>query len=132
MLALGLGHFVHAAPQQVPVPHDSRPFLASYCFECHDSETREGGVDLETLALEITTVEQAEKWQKILNVLNSGEMPPKDSEQPGSVEKANFLDQLAQTMVAARKALSDSGGNITMRRLNRREYLKHDRTSARR
>ncbi|MDB4381028.1 DUF1587 domain-containing protein, partial [Mariniblastus sp.] len=123
MLALGLGHFVHAAPQQVPVPHDSRPFLASYCFECHDSETREGGVDLETLALEITTVEQAEKWQKILNVLNSGEMPPKDSEQPGSVEKANFLDQLAQTMVAARKALSDSGGNITMRRLNRREYL---------
>ncbi|MDA7887630.1 DUF1592 domain-containing protein [bacterium] len=123
MLALGLGHFVHAAPQQVPVPHDSRPFLASYCFECHDSETREGGVDLETLALEITTVEQAEKWQKILNVLNSGEMPPKDSEQPGSVEKANFLDELAQTMVAARKALSDSGGNITMRRLNRREYL---------
>ena len=123
MLALGLGHFVHAAPQQVPVPHDSRPFLASYCFECHDSETREGGVDLETLALEITTVEQAEKWQKILNVLNSGEMPPKDSEQPGSVEKANFLDELAQTMVEARKALSDSGGNITMRRLNRREYL---------
>jgi len=128
LLALGLGSFVHAAPQKVPVPQESRPFLASYCFECHDSETREGGVDLETLALEITTVEQAEKWQKILNVLNSGEMPPQDSEQPGNVEKANFLDQLAQTMVEARKALSDSGGKITMRRLNRREYqntIKH-------
>jgi hypothetical protein len=64
VLSLGLCSFVHAAPQQVPVPQESRPFLASYCFECHDSETREGGVDLETLALEITTVEQAEKWQK--------------------------------------------------------------------
>eukprot|EP01047_Picozoa_sp_COSAG01_P069406 COSAG01_NODE_10261_length_2207_cov_623.332543_1_plen_557_part_00 len=128
VLSLGLCSFVHAAPQQVPVPQESQPFLASHCFECHDSEAREGGVDLETLALEITTVEQAEKWQKILNVLNSGEMPPKDSEQPGNVEKANFLDQLAQTMVEARKALSDSGGKITMRRLNRREYqntIKH-------
>lgn len=123
MLVLGLCSFVHATPQQINLPEKSQPFLASYCFECHDSKTREGGVDLETLALEITTVEQAEKWQKVLNVLNSGEMPPEDYEQPDNVEKADFLDNLAQTMVAARKALSDSGGNITMRRLNRREYL---------
>ena len=122
MLVLGLCSFVHAAPQQIHLPEKSQPFLASYCFECHDSKTREGGVDLETLALEITTVEQAEKWQKVLNVLNSGEMPPKDDEQPDNIEKANFLDGLAQTMVAARRALSDSGGNIMMRRLNRREY----------
>ncbi len=123
MLPLGLCSFVLAAPQQIHLPKESQPFLASYCFECHDSETREGGVDLEALALKITTVEQAEKWQKVLNVLNSGEMPPEDYEQPDNVEKADFLDNLAQTMVAARKALSDSGGNITMRRLNRREYL---------
>ena len=122
MLVLGLCSFVHATPQQIHLPEKSQPFLASYCFECHDSKTREGGVDLETLALEITTVEQAEKWQKVLNVLNSGEMPPKDYEQPDNIEKANFLDGLAQTMVAARRALSDSGGNIMMRRLNRREY----------
>ena len=89
MLSLGLCSFVHAAPQQIPLPKKSKPFLALNCFECHDSETREGGVDLETLALEITTVEQAEKWQKVLNVLNSGEMPPEDYEQPDNIEKAN-------------------------------------------
>ena len=49
-------------------------------------------------------------------------MPPEDSEQPGNTEKADFLDDLARTMVTARQALSDSGGKITMRRLNRREY----------
>ena len=49
-------------------------------------------------------------------------MPPEDSEQPGNTEKADFLDDLARTMVTARRALSDSGGRITMRRLNRREY----------
>ena len=54
--------------------------------------------------------------------MNSGEMPPKKKSQPKNAEKADFLDDLAQTMVLARKKLSDSGGKITMRRLNRREY----------
>ena len=79
-------------------------------------------MDLETLSFRITTNEQAELWQKVLNALNSGEMPPANSKQPGNAEKADFLDDLARTMVAARKALSDSGGKITMRRLNKREY----------
>ncbi len=71
----------------------------------------------------LPTIEEAERWQKVLNVLNSGEMPPEDSGQPDNTEKADFLDDLAKTMVVARRALSDSGGKITMRRLNRREYL---------
>jgi hypothetical protein len=49
-------------------------------------------------------------------------MPPEDSGQPEGIEKADFLDELAQTMVSARRSLADSGGRITMRRLNRREY----------
>ena len=65
---------------------------------------------------------QAELWQKVLNAMNSGEMPPENKRQPKNEEKADFLDDLAQTMVLARKKLSDSGGKITMRRLNRREY----------
>lgn len=111
-----------AAPPEARLPDKHQAFLKTHCFDCHDSATREGKVDLETLPLSISTLEQAELWQKVLNALNSGEMPPEDSEQPGNVEKADFLDDLAETMVAARKLLSDSGGKITMRRLNRREY----------
>ena len=111
-----------AAPQEARLADKHLPFLKSYCFDCHDSGTQEGKVDLETLPLNITTFEQAELWQKILNALNAGEMPPNDSEQPGNSEKTDFLDALAQAMVDARKKLSDSGGKITMRRLNQREY----------
>jgi hypothetical protein len=96
--------------------------LTKHCLSCHDSETQEGKVNLEDLSFRITTLKQAELWQKVLNALNAGEMPPEDELQPGNTEKADFLDDLAQTMVAARKLLSDSGGKITMRRLNRREY----------
>ena len=119
---LCLGDFVQAAPPDARLPEKQLAFLEAHCLDCHDSETREGKVDLETLSFRVTTVEQAELWQKVLNALNSGEMPPEDSEQPGNDEKADFLDDLARTMVTARQALSDSGGKITMRRLNRREY----------
>ena len=111
-----------AAVPEVALPSKYRSFLQQHCFECHDASTQEGKVNLEALAFRIETVEQAELWQKVLNALNAGEMPPEDSAQPGKDEKADFLDALAQTMVAARRALSDSGGKITMRRLNRREY----------
>ena len=120
--ALCLCGFAQAAPPEARLPEKHQAFFKAHCLDCHDSETREGKVDLESLSFRITTVEQAELWQKVLNALNSGEMPPEDSEQPGNTEKADFLDDLARTMVTARQALSDSGGKISMRRLNRREY----------
>lgn len=120
--AVGIRPLVLAEAPVARLPEEQRTFLKTHCFDCHDSETQEGKVNLEELSFSITTLEQAELWQKVLNALNAGEMPPEDSEQPGNMEKADFLDDLARTMVRARSALSDSGGTITMRRLNRREY----------
>ena len=111
-----------AAPPEARLPEKHRAFFEAHCLDCHDSDTQEGKIDLETLPFHITTMEQAELWQKVLGALNSGEMPPEDSQQPGNKEKADFLDDLSLTMVTARKVLSDSGGKITMRRLNRRDY----------
>ena len=111
-----------AALPEARLPDKHLTFLESHCFDCHDTATQEGMVDLEKLPFRITTIEQAELWQKVLNALNACEMPPEDELQPANTVKADFLDDLARTMVAARQALSDSGGKITMRRLNRREY----------
>ena len=122
LIVLWLCSSSHAATSEVHFPQEHQAFFKKHCLDCHDSATQEGGVDLETLSFTIATIEQAEHWQKVLNVLNSGEMPPEDSEQPDGSGKADFLDELAQTMVSARRSLADSGGRITMRRLNRREY----------
>ena len=73
------------------------------------------------LPFTITTLESAERWQKVLNQMNSGDMPPDDEKQPERAAKANFLDDLANVMVAARRDLGDQHGVITMRRLNRRD-----------
>ena len=111
------------AEELIPeLPEKHFDFLATYCLDCHDSLTEKGSVNLEDLAFQITTIQEAELWQKVLNTMNSGEMPPEDKKQPEESEKADFLDALASTMVDARRSLSDTGGEITMRRLNRREY----------
>jgi hypothetical protein len=107
---------------KVAFPEKHAAFLDAYCMDCHDADTEKGEVNLEALSFQIETIEQAETWQNVLNALNSGEMPPKKKKQPEQAEKADFLDDLALTMVTARKVLGDSGGKITMRRLNKRDY----------
>ncbi|MDC0065339.1 DUF1592 domain-containing protein [Verrucomicrobia bacterium] len=119
---LWLGGLAGAADLEVELPARYFALLDSYCLDCHDGETQKGKVNLEALPFKVTTLEQAELWQKVLNAMNAGEMPPEKKPQPKNAEKADFLDDLVQTMVFARKKLSDSGGKITMRRLNRREY----------
>jgi mono/diheme cytochrome c family protein len=116
-----------ASPTPKPAEHPALPgkhrdFLTRYCTECHGAEKQKGKLRLDDIPFTLDSPERAERWAKILNSLNSGEMPPDDAKQPEKPEKADFLEALSQTMVAARRALTDQGGKITMRRLNRREY----------
>ncbi|MFM2141988.1 MAG: hypothetical protein RLZZ476_532, partial [Verrucomicrobiota bacterium] len=110
-----------AAPQAI-LDAQHRAFLKDNCLTCHNAEKQKGKVRLDDIAFTVDTVEKADLWQKVLNSINSGEMPPKDEKQPDPAVKTDFLDDLSRTLVTARTALSDSGGKITMRRLNRREY----------
>ncbi len=105
------------------MPQKYSDVFKKYCYDCHDSDTQEGSVDLEAIPFEISKdIGTAERWAKVLNAINSGEMPPEDSQPIADKAKLEFLDALSSEMVLARKILSDSGGVITMRRLNRREY----------
>ena len=113
---------IYADEPTVIVPEKHLDLMYEHCMDCHNADTRKGKVNLEDLPLEVNTLQHAELWQKVLDVMNSGEMPPENKSQPEKLAKADFLEDLARTMVMARKKLSDSGGQITMRRLNRREY----------
>ena len=111
-----------ATPMQARFQEEHRVFLKNYCLECHNEDKQKGKVRLDQLSFTLDSVQGADLWQKILNQINSGEMPPEDSKQPERGEKTEFLDALSHTLMAARRSLGDSGGKITMRRLNRREY----------
>ena len=114
---------LHAADTpQATLDPKHRVFFKDYCTECHNEKKQKGKLRLDDISFALDSVENADRWQKILNQINSGEMPPEDAKQPERVAKTEFLDSLSHTLMAARRTLGDSGGKITMRRLNRREY----------
>ena len=77
-----------AAQFEVALSQKHFPLIESYCLDCHDEETQKGKVNLEALSFKVTTIEQAELWQKVLNAMNAGEMPPENKRQPKNAEKA--------------------------------------------
>jgi formylglycine-generating enzyme required for sulfatase activity len=100
-----------------------RPFLSSYCLECHSGDQPQGGIPLHTFehASELATTGRKD-WEKIRGQLLAGSMPPPDSKQPPSAE----LDMLTNWIAGAVAAVDCSGesdpGHETIRRLNRTEY----------
>ncbi|TWU57632.1 DUF1592 domain-containing protein [Rubripirellula reticaptiva] len=121
LVAAGAVDATADTPALMPEKHLS--MFKEHCFECHDGATKEANIDLENLSFDVSKdLATAGLWQKVLGSINSGEMPPEDVEPLGDSVKADFLEDLSQRMVTARQILSDSGGAITLRRLNRREY----------
>lgn len=127
LLTLGLeaavaGEVVASRPEAV-LRGEHRRVLMQFCIGCHNADKREGGVRLDDLPFSIKTLGDAERWQNVLNVLNSGEMPPQSAKpiEPGL--KVELLSDLSHALTVARKVLADQGGVIAMRRLSRREYV---------
>lgn len=52
---------------------DTHAFFEKYCFECHDTETRKGGLDLTALHYDAA---KPEKWIQVYDAIADGEMPP--------------------------------------------------------
>ena len=111
-----------AEPPVARLDEKQRDFLRAHCVECHGPEKQKGELRLDDISFALDKVEDADRWQKVLNQLNSGEMPPEDAKQPAPAAKTDFLEALSGTLVTARRALSDSGGRTPVRRMNRREY----------
>ena len=111
-----------ASAQSVTAPDSIEAFFKSYCYNCHDADSAEADLNLADLERSIMNSADALNWQNILDKLNAGEMPPKDEKQPSSTEVAAVVGDLTEALQEAQKLLQDSGGEIALRRLNRREY----------
>jgi len=107
------------APEMSPL---HRGIFARICLDCHSAEKAEGGMRLDDMPLVLDSIEAAERWQRVLNELNAGTMPPSDAPQLAAAEKIALLDELSTSLAAARRLLADAGARVPLRRLNRREY----------
>ena len=85
---------VSADPPQPSTPINQEvalPFLKKYCLDCHGKEETEGGLDLYEYDWDVQDNVTAQDWQDVLDVLNSGDMPPREAPQPSDLENAQVI-----------------------------------------
>ncbi len=99
-----------------------RPFLQKYCVECHDAETRKGGLDLTSLASDFSARTNHARWALVHDRVAASEMPPKKQARPTEGELQTFTATLAGDLEAADQKRIAAEGRATRRRLNRYEY----------
>ena len=90
------------AMEQVATAYTSaaRPLLARYCLECHSTELMEGDLDLERFASLSDVRNSTRVWLKVAEMLDSGEMPPKDARRMPARDRQTLRDWLTQYLRA--------------------------------
>lgn len=95
-------------------------FLKVHCVTCHSGETPSAALDLETLSHEPSDPETLRRWIKVHDRIASGEMPPREADQPNEQERRSAVSGLSQAIVAAEQSVGSSIPRL--RRLTRTEY----------
>src|SRR5579883_1095163 len=117
--------FVLAAVAAPPVfsqsggPDSYRRLLATYCFTCHNSRAKVGGLALDSLDLANASTD-AQTWEKALRKLRGHLMPPPGSKQPPQSDVDSFVAWMENTLDSHPRG--PKAGYVPIQRLNRTEY----------
>ena len=115
--ALLLGGALHAANSAKPAD-----FFETHCTECHDTDTHKGNLDLTALKQDFADAENFARWVKVLDRVESGEMPPKKKARPAADDIKTITAWLNDSLVKADRARLDAESRTGVRRLTRGEY----------
>ena len=124
-LSLGL---TLAAPAPAPVidatgfEKNVKPILKNTCSACHNASAMSGGVNLQPYLDPSSISEDRVSWEKIVQKIETGEMPPKGIPRPPQSEITALLNFVHGEFDKADAAIKPDPGRVTAKRLNRNEY----------
>lgn len=110
-----------ASASAAPVFKALAPLLETHCVECHDKETAKGGLDLANLAQDLQERALRDRWIRIHDRMEKGEMPPKKEKLPDR-ERADMVQLLGASLLQLDRGEVAAQGRGPLRRLNRDEY----------
>ncbi len=108
-------------PISVAHSQSAPPQIEQSCFECHDKETAKGSLDLTALAFDLKDPATRERWVRIYDRVEKGEMPPKAEDMP-KTQRKELVKSLATSIYEVDHAEVIAHGRGPLRRLNRDEY----------
>ncbi len=101
---------------------DAADFLTMHCFDCHNAQTTEGGLNLRDLGTNLEDKVRFATWLKVFDQVEQSTMPPREEKQPSTKSRKIFLDSLREKLRVHTVELQNSQGRVVLRRLNRSEF----------
>lgn len=99
----------------------ARPFLIRHCIDCHGETKPEGNLSLSNLG-SVDEVNAA-LWKSVWAQIALKEMPPRDAEQPGVVERLRFSDWIVGELS---RVMRDQGGFRSHLDPDKGNFVDHD------
>ncbi|MGD9647419.1 MAG: DUF1592 domain-containing protein [Pirellulales bacterium] len=99
-----------------------RPLALKYCRDCHGPDLAEAELDLAAFTSLAEVRRQPKAWQKVLEMLTTGQMPPEDAEQPTTDERAALEKWVHDYLRLEARAQAGDPGPVVLRRLSNAEY----------
>jgi len=98
------------------------PFLKKHCLECHGADAQEGDVRFDQFGDAKAVAADEKTWQRTIQMLRSGAMPPEDVAQPSEQTRRSIVNWIERTIYNFDCDQAVEPGHVTIRRLNRAEY----------
>ena len=99
-----------------------QPVLGKTCVPCHNDRIASGGLNLGAFSRHGSIAEQREAWEKILQKIRTGEMPPRGVPRPPDEQIKALMKFVEGEFARADRNVKPDPGRVTARRLNRSEY----------
>ena len=99
------------------------PFLKTYCFSCHAGDAPAAELALNAFSDDLSLIENRDVWDRVLDMVSTGYMPPAESEHQPTMEASDaFVAHIEAIFEHADRTAKPDPGRITVRRLNKVEY----------
>ncbi len=99
------------------------PFLKKYCFSCHAGDEPAAELALNSFSDDLSLIENRDVWDRVLDMVTTGYMPPSESEHHPTMEESDaFVAHIEAIFEHADRTAKPDPGRITVRRLNKVEY----------
>ncbi len=98
------------------------PILNTTCLTCHSTDKAEGELDLQRFDSVDKIRQSSATWLKVIEMLETREMPPRDSRQLTADESKDLRQWLDDFVAAEAEATAGDPGPVVLRRLNNFEY----------
>lgn len=98
------------------------PLLTQFCVECHGTESPEAHLNLERLSAQPDFATQFRTWEKVIERLKDGQMPPAGAQQPAGPQRRELIELIAGALDAYIDEHAGDPGRVAMRQLTSAEY----------